>query len=356
MAWYLADRLGSVRDILNASTQAVGDHLDYDGFGNRTETASSYGDRYKWTGREYDPDTSFQYNRARFYDSARGRWAQEDPKGFQAGDPNLYRYAGDDPVMFTDPSGLMPNKRGFKTLSEFMEVVREHSGSSQMLVDKLYNLQKYLQDQDGNDWIYLWSMRDNNFIDVQHFTRAAWVTLRLYDALGEFDVGIDGAASTTEFLGVVNEFGQAIVFLPVMPWVWIPRLVMWDNNILAGTYHSAFTREDIYSNGLGAEFAKEAGSGFWKDTFASDLEAFLRKHDVWDGKPPIPDHYPIPETEDDWVNHVDPWYGPLTRMGEYMQRNWFDPFNEWVANDWLNSVGNMAGPPDTTFPPGPENR
>ena len=236
-------------------------------------------------------------------------------------------------------------------LSEFMQIVRDHSDGS-TVEQKLYNLQNYLQAQDGNDWIYLWSKRDNDFIDVQHFTRAAWVTLMLYDALSEFNVGLDGAASTSEFLGVANEFGQAVFYCPVMPWVWIHRLVTWDNTKHAGTYHSAFTREDIYSNGLGAEYAKEVeGTCFWSDTFASDMEAFLRKHDVWDGGP-RPDHYPIPETEDDWVNNVDPWYGPLIRMGEYMQENWFNPFNEWVTWD-----GNHAGrPPDTTFPPGPENR
>jgi RHS repeat-associated protein len=45
--------------------------------------------------------------RNRFYDQATGRWTQEDPIGF-AGGINLYAYAGNDPVAYTDPFGLCP--------------------------------------------------------------------------------------------------------------------------------------------------------------------------------------------------------------------------------------------------------
>jgi hypothetical protein len=31
---------------------------------------------------------------------------QQDPKGFAARDPNLYRYVGNNTTNFTDPSGL----------------------------------------------------------------------------------------------------------------------------------------------------------------------------------------------------------------------------------------------------------
>ena len=36
-----------------------------------------------------------------------GRWLQEDPTGFTAGDPNLSRFVGNNPARFTDPSGLV---------------------------------------------------------------------------------------------------------------------------------------------------------------------------------------------------------------------------------------------------------
>jgi hypothetical protein len=40
------------------------------------------------------------------YDPKIGRWMTEDPIGFEAADPDLYRYAHNDPTDRTDPSGL----------------------------------------------------------------------------------------------------------------------------------------------------------------------------------------------------------------------------------------------------------
>ncbi|MBX9627173.1 MAG: RHS repeat-associated core domain-containing protein, partial [Gemmataceae bacterium] len=40
------------------------------------------------------------------YDPNVGRWLQPDPIGFAGGDPNLYRYVGNSPTNFVDPSGL----------------------------------------------------------------------------------------------------------------------------------------------------------------------------------------------------------------------------------------------------------
>jgi len=46
------------------------------------------------------------------YDPYIGRWLQEDPIGFDAGDINLYRYVGNSPTNATDPSGLQPPAYG----------------------------------------------------------------------------------------------------------------------------------------------------------------------------------------------------------------------------------------------------
>lgn len=105
-AWYLLDRLGSVRDMTDASG-VVQDHISYDGFGKVTsETNPSFGDRYKWTERESDSETGLQYNRARYYDAAIGTWTSEDPIGFAAEDGNLYRYVHNGPTLDRDPTGL----------------------------------------------------------------------------------------------------------------------------------------------------------------------------------------------------------------------------------------------------------
>src|SRR5262249_15540088 len=66
----------------------------------------SNGDRYKFTGREKDEETGLQLHGERYYDAKTGRWLSEDPAGFDAGDPNLYRYVGNNATNATDPSGL----------------------------------------------------------------------------------------------------------------------------------------------------------------------------------------------------------------------------------------------------------
>src|SRR5207253_9981107 len=51
--WMLADQLGSIRDITNSSGSLI-DHRDWDAFGKLTyESSSSNGDRYAYTGREW---------------------------------------------------------------------------------------------------------------------------------------------------------------------------------------------------------------------------------------------------------------------------------------------------------------
>lgn len=46
------------------------------------------------------------YMNARYYDPAMGRFLSEDPLGLGGGDLTLYSYAGNNPVVFVDPSGL----------------------------------------------------------------------------------------------------------------------------------------------------------------------------------------------------------------------------------------------------------
>lgn len=45
------------------------------------------------------------------YDPILGRWLEQDPIGFDAGDMNLYRFVGNDPTNTVDPSGLQVQKR-----------------------------------------------------------------------------------------------------------------------------------------------------------------------------------------------------------------------------------------------------
>ncbi len=106
-AWYLADRLGSVRDIVNTSGTSI-DHVVYDSYGNILSESSggSNGDRFKFAGMEWDAAIEQYYDHARWYEAGVGRFAEQDPLGLSAGDDNVYRYAADRPLAYTDPSGM----------------------------------------------------------------------------------------------------------------------------------------------------------------------------------------------------------------------------------------------------------
>lgn len=103
MRWYHQDYLGSVTAVSHGDG-TLDQEQTYSAFG--TLTAGTMVDRYGWTGREFDADTSLYYDRARWYDPTTRRFMTEDPMDFQAGDYNLYRYVGNQPTRYTDPSGM----------------------------------------------------------------------------------------------------------------------------------------------------------------------------------------------------------------------------------------------------------
>jgi RHS repeat-associated protein len=74
------------------------------------QTGSRVAWAYGFTGREWDSNTGLQYNRTRYYDPKTGRWLEQDPLGFDAGDVNLYRYVGNNPTNVTDPIGSAGRK------------------------------------------------------------------------------------------------------------------------------------------------------------------------------------------------------------------------------------------------------
>lgn len=58
-----------------------------------------------FTGREFDSETWLYYYRARYYSPDLGRFISRDPIGI-ADNINLYAYVGNNPIEYTDPSGM----------------------------------------------------------------------------------------------------------------------------------------------------------------------------------------------------------------------------------------------------------
>lgn len=107
--YYMQDGLGSVRQLLNSLTQEPLNSYDYNAWGEAVSGQELVQNPYRYTGREWDNETS-QYNyRSRYYSPATGRFNQKDRIGFQGGF-NLYGYIENRSVNFVDPFGMGPRE------------------------------------------------------------------------------------------------------------------------------------------------------------------------------------------------------------------------------------------------------
>jgi RHS repeat-associated protein len=101
--------------MLTAGTQpgTIQEQYDYDAFGfpyfytaGGGKLLSPQRTRFLFTGREWLSELRIYDYRARQYQPDLGRFLQPDPKEFDAGDYNLYRYCHNDPINKSDPTGL----------------------------------------------------------------------------------------------------------------------------------------------------------------------------------------------------------------------------------------------------------
>ena len=104
--YYAADRLGSVRQLLDASG-SVRTQYDYDPYGNQNQTrlGGNVDSDVGYAGYFQHAPTGLALTVYRAYDPRHARWANRDPIG-EAGGLNTYEYVGANPVTLRDPAGL----------------------------------------------------------------------------------------------------------------------------------------------------------------------------------------------------------------------------------------------------------
>lgn len=103
---FITDYLGSVRLVVNSTTGAIMQQIDYDEFGKVLINTNPGFQPFGFAGGLYDKDTGLVRFGVRDYDATTGRWTSKDPILFAGGDSNLYGYVSNDPVNFIDPLGL----------------------------------------------------------------------------------------------------------------------------------------------------------------------------------------------------------------------------------------------------------
>jgi RHS repeat-associated protein len=117
--YYHQNALWSVEAVTDSTATPV-ERYAYDAYGLATVTDGSFnpvpqnswgtphsaiGNPWMFTGRELDEEAGLYYFRARYYDTATGRFLQRDPLEY-FDSTNLYQYALDEPTFGLDPLGL----------------------------------------------------------------------------------------------------------------------------------------------------------------------------------------------------------------------------------------------------------
>ena len=129
MYYFALDHPGNVVGLIDGAGTLRNEYR-YQAFGVREyaredlSNISSLG----YAARELDNETGFYFNRARYYDPELGRFISEDPVGL-AGGINMFAYAGNDPVTYTDPFGLEPCEPG-----EYQHADDYHGANGKLVV------------------------------------------------------------------------------------------------------------------------------------------------------------------------------------------------------------------------------
>ncbi len=105
-SYYDFDALGSTAGLTGAAGGYV-DTYSYLPFGQLSSSTGSVANPFQYVGRDgvMSDGSGLDFMRARFYSPTDGRFVTRDPLGL-AGGTNIYRYAGNAPVNFIDPSGM----------------------------------------------------------------------------------------------------------------------------------------------------------------------------------------------------------------------------------------------------------
>ena len=104
--YYHSDHLGSANWITNDQGQAV-QYIHYMPYGELwvNQQANSYDERFKFTGKERDAETGYDYFGARYYLSLLGIWLSPDPLLDEYPEISSYAYCRWNPLKYVDPNG-----------------------------------------------------------------------------------------------------------------------------------------------------------------------------------------------------------------------------------------------------------
>jgi RHS repeat-associated protein len=102
VSYYHCDQLGSTRIVTDVSGSLVASYK-FKPYGETNSYSGTFSTDYQFTGKPINVDSGLSYFGGRFYDSEAGRFLTLDPS--KDGN-NWYEYCFNNPLSFTDPTGL----------------------------------------------------------------------------------------------------------------------------------------------------------------------------------------------------------------------------------------------------------
>ncbi|MFC4305341.1 RHS repeat-associated core domain-containing protein, partial [Cohnella boryungensis] len=106
-AYYSHNGHGDVTGLTDGAGNVLNTYT-YDIWGNSLTESETVPNLFRYSGEYWDDTTGLQYLRARWYDPSVGRFINEDSYEGQLNNPltlNLYTYAQNNPLIYTDPTG-----------------------------------------------------------------------------------------------------------------------------------------------------------------------------------------------------------------------------------------------------------
>ena len=125
------DHLGSASWITDLSGQPV-QHLQYKPFGgdyiDQQDPNTDYSERFRFTGKERDAETGYDYFGARYYSSSLGIWLSVDPMSDKYPSLSPYVYCADNPMRLVDLEGCKWDSAAIIFVEKYKEEVNLRIG------------------------------------------------------------------------------------------------------------------------------------------------------------------------------------------------------------------------------------
>jgi RHS repeat-associated protein len=146
----ITDHLGSPRFVIDSSSGAIAQRMDYDDWGNVLANTNPDFTPFGFAGGLYDSQTKLVRFGARDYDPETGRWTSKDPLLFFALDTDLYAYAANDPVNSSDPGGMKRRCENYEPLVKWLDQALKNL-ATQLNVDEDYLIALAATESGWND-------------------------------------------------------------------------------------------------------------------------------------------------------------------------------------------------------------